>query len=158
MVQSTATDDGERKVLDDIAEYGWHCANILEGKGQPPWAFTIGLFHTWKHPELIVFGLKGNVAHEILTIVARGLAEGHRMNLSLPTEDLLHDGSCVFVEAPKSQYREHVGFARWYYQGDGFPLFQVIWPSRDGHFPWSAKASESFRSWQPVLGQLPKGA
>jgi hypothetical protein len=38
MVQSTATDDGERKVLDDIAKYGWHCLNILEENGQPPWA------------------------------------------------------------------------------------------------------------------------
>ena len=158
MVQSTATDDGERKVLDDIAKYGWHCLNILEENDQPPWAFTIGLFQTWKHPELIVFGLKRAVAHEILNIVAQGLAENRRMDLSQPTDDLLQSGGCVFVEVPQSQYHEHVGFARWYYQGNNFPLYQIVWPSRDGWFPWNAKAPESFRLWQPVLAQMPKGA
>jgi hypothetical protein len=158
MVQSTATDDGERQVLDDIAEHGWHCVNILEEEGQPPWAFTIGLFHTWNHPELIIFGLRGNVAHEILAIVARGLKEGRRIDLSLPTDDLLNNGSCLFVEVPQSQYREHVGYARWYYQWKAFPLFQVVWPSREGHFPWNPKAAESFRLWQPVLGQLREDA
>ena len=152
MVQSTATDDGERKVLDDIAKYGWHCLSILEEDGEPPWAFTIGLFQTWEHPELIIFGLKNNVAHQILSIVARGLAENRRIDLSRPSNDLLQSG-----EVPQSEYREHVGFARWYYEGNNFPLYQVVWPSREGHFPWNAKAPEGFRLWQPVLGQ-PKGA
>src|SRR5437667_10027912 len=105
MVRSTATDDGERKVLDDIAKYGWHCLNILEENGQPPWAFSIGLFQTWKHPELIVFGLKRDVAHEILNIIATGLAEHRRIDLSRPTDDLLQSGSCLFVEVPVSLSR-----------------------------------------------------
>jgi hypothetical protein len=157
MVQSIGTDDGERKVLEDIAKYGWHCLSILEEDGKPPWAFTIGLFQTWEHPELIVFGLKNNVAHQILNIVAEGLAENRRIDLARPTDDLLQNGSCVFIEVPRSEYREHVGFARWYYEGDNFPLYQVVWPSREGYFPWNARARDGFRSWQPVLGQ-PKGA
>lgn len=158
MVQSTASDEGERKVLDDIGKYGWHCLNILGEGSLPPWTFTIGLFQTWKHPELILFGLKRETAHAILNIIATGLAEDRRIDLSLPTDELIESGSCVFVEVGQSQYREHVGFARWYYQGDDFPLYQIVWPSKDGYFPWNAKASDSFRDWQPVLGQIPKGA
>ena len=157
MVQSTATDDGERKVLDDIAKYGWHCLSILEEDGEPPWAFTIGLFQTWGHPELIIFGLKSTVAHQILNVVAKGLAENRRIDLSRPSDDLLQNGSCVFVEVPDSEYRERVGFARWYYEGNNFPLYQVVWPSREGYFPWHPKAPDGFRLRQPVLGQ-PKGA
>src|SRR5437899_8586697 len=133
MVQRTATDEGERKVLGDIAEYGWHCLNVLEENGQAPWTFTIGLFETWKHPELIVFGLKRDVAHKVLNVVAVGLAEGRRIDLSKPTDELLERLSCHFVEVPKRHYHEHVGFARWYYQGNKFPLYQIVWPSREGH-------------------------
>src|SRR5262249_711689 len=130
MVRTTGTDDGERKVLADIAKHGWHCLNILEEDGLPSFAFTIGLFQTLQHPELIIFGLNRHLAHQILGIVATGLAEGRRLDLTQPTEDLLEKGSCVFVEVPRSQYREHVGFARWYYEGDGFPLAQIVYPNR----------------------------
>jgi hypothetical protein len=153
MIQRIATDPGERKVLDDIAKYGWHCVNILQDGDEPPWSFTIGLFETWKNPELIVFGLKSGVAHTILNIVAQDLAAGRKPDLSLPTDDLLNGYSCRFVEVPKSQYHEHVGFGRWYYQGNKFPLFQIVWPSKDGYFPWEACASDSFKQWQPLLGQ-----
>lgn len=153
MVQTNGTDDGERKLLDDIAKYGWHCLNILAEKDLPPWTFSVGLYTTWQHPEIIIFGLKREVAHEIVNIIATGVAAGRRLDLSLPTDELMNNGSCVFVEVPHDQYSEHVGFARWYYQGDKFPLYQIVWPSREGLFPWHERASESFRLWQPVLGQ-----
>ena len=134
MVQRIATDDGERSVLDDIAKYGWHCIYILEQDGQPPWTFTIGLFETWKHPELVIFGLKRQVAHEILNIVAVKLAKGERIDLSQPTDDLVHGASCLLVGVPEHHYRARFGFARWYYQGDGFPVYQIVWPNREGYF------------------------
>jgi len=58
---------------------------------------------------------------------------------------------------PSSQYYEHVGLCRWYYEGNGFPLYQVVWPSRSGFFPWHSRAPEAFRAAQPVLGQAASG-
>lgn len=58
---------------------------------------------------------------------------------------------------PKASYYEYVGFARWYYYGNDFPLYQIVRPSRDGHFPWHAMASEEFRRIQPVLGRARLG-
>jgi Domain of unknown function (DUF4262) len=51
-------------------------------------------------------------------------------------------------------YHDYVGFARWYYRGKPFSLYQIIWPSNDGHYPWSPHAPESFKEWQPVLGEV----
>jgi hypothetical protein len=34
--QRIGTDHGERKVLADIAEYGWHSVNVIEDDGHPP--------------------------------------------------------------------------------------------------------------------------
>jgi hypothetical protein len=158
MIKRIATDPGERKVLDDIAKYGWHCVNILEEADQPPWSFTIGLFESWKHPELVIFGLKRDIAHEILNIVAADLAAGKSPDLSRPNDDLAEGYSCMFLEVPKASYRKYVGFACWYYRGNNFPLYQIAWPSKEGAFPWEAHASDSLKKWQPVIGRVPIGA
>jgi hypothetical protein len=53
MVRSASEDRGERKVIADIAKFGWHCVHI-HGEGElVEYAFTVGLFQTYKHPELI---------------------------------------------------------------------------------------------------------
>jgi hypothetical protein len=78
------SDDAERKVLSDVKKFGWHCLNIFGEDGQPPWTFSIGFHKTWNFPELIVIGLKREVAHSTLNIVATQLAEGARARRYTP--------------------------------------------------------------------------
>lgn len=123
----------------------------------PGFAFTIGLFHSYDHPEFIIFGLPWEVAHEVLHLTVQGLKGGSIRDLSLPTDELLEGYPCVFVQVPETEYHEHVGYCRCYYEGNSFPLYQIVWPSNNGIYPWNADASEAFRSAQPVLGQSGKG-
>lgn len=37
------------------------------------------------------------------------------------------------------------------------PLYQIVSPNTDGHYPWHPHAPDSFTGWQPVLGLAPKG-
>lgn len=152
MVHKTGKDASERKVLEDIAEYGWHCVHIFAEGDLPPYAFTVGVFETYKHPELIIFGLPREVAHQVLDLAVRALRSGAITDLSLPSDELLNGYPCVFVQVPESEYFEHVGYDRWYYEGNAFPLYQIVWPSRERKFPWHPDASEEFRRVQPVLG------
>ena len=156
MVRETASDAQEKKVLDDIDTFGWHCVNVLAEEDLPGYSFSVGNYRSANHPEFIIFGLRSDVAHQILTVTLAGLNGGAIVDLSAPTDELLNGHSCVFVKVPEAQYHEHVGFCRWYYEGNGFPLYQIVWPSRDGYFPWHGEASEAFRAAQPVLG-LPHG-
>ncbi len=61
------------------------------------------------------------------------------------------------IDLTDRNYHDYVGFARWYYRRQHFPLYQIIWPSNDGHYPWSERALGSFKEWQPVLGTMPNG-
>jgi uncharacterized protein DUF4262 len=146
------SDDAERKVLADVKKYGWHSLNILEEDGQPTWTFSIGFQKTWNFPDLIIVGLKSDVAHSTLNIVARLLAEGRSLDLAAISDELFEGVSCCFVEVPKTSFREFVGTACWFYGGTDFSLYQIVWPSRDGHFPWNTAASSSYKHRQPVLG------
>ena len=61
--------------------------------------------------------------------------------------------SCCFIKVDARYYEDYVGIARWFYRGKHFPLYQIVWPSTDGHYPWCSNASKPFKEWQPVLGQ-----
>ncbi|WP_296278876.1 DUF4262 domain-containing protein [Pseudoxanthomonas sp.] len=157
MVRTVGEDKSEQKVIDDIAEHGWHCVNIVAEGEHVEYSFTIGLHQTYGHPELIIFGLPSKVSHQILAIAADAAKAGAPLDLSKPTDALLNQYSCCFAEVPFSEYREHVGYARWYYLGNNFPLYQIVWPSRSGLFPWHHQATSEFRAAQPVLGQVAGG-
>lgn len=151
MVRQVGEDASERKVLSDIAEFGWHCVHIMDEGDLVEYSFTVGLFQSYRHPELIVFGMASDIAHQILSIAAQEAKRGAPIDLSAPTDALLKDYSCCFVQVPTSEYYEHVGFARWYYQGNDFPLVQIVWPSRSGHFPWHPEADPEFKRAQPLI-------
>ena len=158
MVRIVGEDESEQRVIDDIANYGWHCVSIHPYDEHVGYAFTAGLFQSYGHPELIIFGLAPKVAHQILAIAADAAKSGAPLDLTQPTDALLSDYVCCFVEVPVDQYCEYVGYSRWYYQGNGFPLYQIVWPSRSGLYPWHEKTEPGFRRAQPVLAQLSGGA
>ena len=157
MVREVGEDKSEQKVIDDIATYGWHCVSIHPEGDDVGYAFTVGLFQSYGHPELIIFGLSPKVAHQILAIAADAAKSGAPLDLTQPTDALINGYLCCFVEVPLTEYYEHVGYCRWYYQGNGFPLYQVVWPSRDGLFPWHDQATSGFKAAQPVLAPVPCG-
>jgi hypothetical protein len=157
MVREVGEDASEQQVIDDVATYGWHCVNIHPEDEHAGYAFTVGLFKSYGHPELIIFGLPGKVAHQILAIAADAAKSGNPIDLTRPSDELLNDYSCCFGEVPRSQYYEHVGYCRWYYQGDDFPLYQVVWPSRAGLYPWDPEVSPDFKGAQPVIARVPGG-
>ena len=95
-------------------------------------------------------------AQHTLNTVAIGPAENRRLDLATTTVDLRPGTPCCFVEVSPRYYHDYVGFARLVLRGKHFPLYQIIWPSNDGYYPWSPGASEPFKVWQPVLGEAPK--
>ena len=158
MPRTTPTDEGEEKLLADVGKYGWHCMHVLAEAELVEFSYTIGLFHSYGYPELLIYGLPKQVAHAMLTIAADAAASRTPIDIGAPTDALLEGFPCVFVPVPLHEYREHFGFALWYYEGVEFPVQQVIWPSKAGRFPWHAEATASFRLAQPVLAQRDGGA
>lgn len=52
-----AKDEHERKALADVQQHGWHVLKVMEDNEGPAFAYTVGLYHSFGHPELIVVGL-----------------------------------------------------------------------------------------------------
>jgi hypothetical protein len=152
MPRIEATNDYERRLLDNVKVHGWQCTSVGAGDDEPCFSYTIGLFKSFSFPELMIVGLSSVASHSILTIAANAAREGKPLNVEEPTDALVEGYSCVFVKVPESKYADYVSSASWYYNGYDFPLYQVVLPSKAALFPWHPRAGEEFRSAQPVIG------
>jgi hypothetical protein len=67
----------EQKVLRDVEGHGWSVMNIREQDGAPGWAFTIGLFENYRHPEVAIFGMQPESRHKILNWIGDNARDGN---------------------------------------------------------------------------------
>ena len=87
-----------------------------------------------------------------------GLKSGKIFDRALTTSELLNDYTCVLVEVPKSSYREHVGFCRWYYQGNTSRSIRLYGPLKTEIFHGILSPVKKSHKIQPVFGVSNKGA
>jgi hypothetical protein len=150
--QRLSHDDLNRIVINNVNEFGWHCVNVIEDDNHPPWSYTIGLYETWEHPELIVIGRSRATSHALLKTLADNIELNSPPGVTNPDGHLILGMKCHFLQVDPRYHSDYVGFALWYYRKRRFPLYQIVWPDPDGVYPWDEKASNSFKEWQPVLG------
>jgi len=152
----TATDKAEQKALDDVTEYGLHIIHVAEDEIGPCFTYSIGLFENYLHPEVIIIGLKQEVAHATLNNLAYDIKRGKTYTAGEFHEGAVDNFLCYFGDVPKSNYREYVGWARWFYGGDEIPLIQCVYPTVTGVFPWNKNFPEEARWFCQLLTEAPK--
>jgi len=144
-------DATEQKALDDILEHGCHVLHVLEEASLPPFSYTIGIYKTSGVPEVVLIGLKQEIAHWVVNEYNRRVRAGEMFRAGETHIGFLDGFSVTFREIDKTQYAEYLGWGRWLYRGDDFPALQMVWPSKTGHWPWDDQASSWYRSRQPML-------
>jgi hypothetical protein len=146
-------DDADRKLLSDIAEHGWLVLKVFEEEGEPAFAFSTGLFHSYRHPEILMIGLPPDVAHRIINIIGGEARDGKQFEADRLYDNILEGYDCAFVQVSKARYKKYLGTAVWFYGGEDFPTLQCVWPDRNGCFPWDVEAPEAFCLRQPILAE-----
>jgi hypothetical protein len=90
------------------------------GGGFPGWSYTVGLSDILTCPELIVIGLKENVAHSLLNECARRLQSGVRLEKGKRESGLLSNVESEFRGVERRCLRHTMGYAVWFYGGRQF--------------------------------------
>jgi len=151
-----AKDESEQKVLDDIREFGQHVLAVAEDDEGPGFVYSIGLFENYAHPEIIIIGLRQELAHLLINNIAFDIKEGKTFTPGEFHEGVLDDFLCYFAAVHPEHYRDFVGWARWYYGGDDFPLVQCIYPTTNGVFPWEKDFPENSKWSCQMLASPPR--
>jgi hypothetical protein len=142
----------QQKIKADIKKHGHHIIHVLDEGEQPNFSYTIGLFETYQLPEIIIIGLKQDLQQVLLNNLAYDYKQGIRFVSGKLYGDILDDYQCLLLEVDKKHYEEYFGLAMDHYQGENFPVMQLIWPTPSNLYPFDPKAPEGFKKWQPVLG------
>ncbi len=145
----------DRKTISDVEEYGWHVGAIPADDEEPSFAFSVGLFKTFGHPEVILFGLGIEAMQGIINVIGEEVRQGRRFSEGEAASGIIEGFDVRFCEVSRDHYSEYLGTASWYYKSTDYPALQCVWPDRLGRFPWDDDFPESLRAIQPVLAQLP---
>ena len=145
----------DQDVQDNIDKFGLTVRYVFSTTGDlPSFSYSIGLFKSYGHPEIIMIGLKEQLGHTLINNMAFDIKKGGIFTPFIYQPDILDDFNCYFIEVAKGNYDEYVGGCQRYYAGDEFPLLQCIYPTVKGIYPWEDEWPEDIKNLQPILGPL----
>lgn len=130
-------EEDEQRFAEIIREHGWFHTAVLEDDEGPGFSYSTGFGVGPGHPELIVFGWKHETASSILWDIYRAVAAGETLQVGVAT-DAYTSLPIVPLLVDPGQYREYLGWNRWFYGNDDFACLQLVWPDRAGLFPWQS--------------------
>ena len=148
----------DAKVISDIQEHGWHVVKVFSKSGGQDFAYSIGLYESFRHPEILVVGLGLDTMHQIINNIGADVKTGKTFQSGSQYADILDNYDCAFREVLKNYYASLFGWGMSHYKGTEFPAVQCVWPNRDHQFPWDADSDSSFREAQPTYDRPPTGS
>jgi hypothetical protein len=144
-------DEKDVTLLETLEKWGWFVTKVGAGDGEPAFAYSMGLYENFHHPEIVIFGLDLEVMHRLINDVGARIREGQKFEDRQMYGDLLQSYSCAFRRVNPTHYNGLLNFAIWYYESLHFPVLQLIWPDKAGLFPWDLGFDEGFSKDQPSL-------
>ncbi|MFJ2030794.1 DUF4262 domain-containing protein [Streptosporangium sp. NPDC087985] len=144
-------DEIDRSTMRHVRERGWGVIMVPEDEDGPGWAFTVGLWHTFRSPEAAMFGLRVDVMKNCLNTLADEVAAGRHLVDGQERDDVIRDYPVVARTVDTSWYRSLFGMALHFYQEPPLPFMEIVWPDAGGRFPWDADAAPKLRELQPAL-------
>ncbi len=151
MPRNKAENEFEQSLLDNIRQFGWHCNAVGSTDEGPGFAYTVGVFESYSHAELITFGLPPQDAHRMFSKIIELAKEG-RLTVEDRESGLHAIGEAWrFLPLSRNQVEDVALSTLWYYDEDDSPIWQVVWPDADGRFPWETPNAND----QPLLGESP---
>lgn len=144
-------DPQEARFVSKVREHGWFRTSVLAEGDEPGFSYTTGFWRSVRAPELIVFSLQSQTAHDVLWDVYRSIPQGKSPRVGERLSGVFENVDAVFLPVAKSVYPDYFGWSRWFYGGDDWPCLQLVWPDADGAFPWESGSDGSFPTDQPNL-------
>lgn len=143
------------KMRRDIAQEGFFVMAVFGSDTTPAFTYTIGLTETFKHPELLIFGLPVEYSHHVMndavSRIKRGAVYGdgdlikNVLVLPLAVRSVSMEKADEYTVQLFNYYRHQLTAPR---------VVQLVLPDTKGRFPWHADFEEHLRTMQPALWEM----
>ncbi len=138
------------EIVTNIKKYDCHVVMVI-GDHLPGFAYSIGLYESFGHPEIICFGMNLNLMGELINETANWIRKDRKIEEYLSYSDFLENVDVKFLPVKKSFYDDYLAFGINYYNGDNFPVMQLVWPDKENKFPWEEDFYKKWKFSQPLL-------
>ncbi|UOQ52138.1 DUF4262 domain-containing protein [Hymenobacter cellulosivorans] len=118
----------------NIKKHRWLVFSVV-GDTQPLYSYTVGLFETFGHPEVVLSGLDIDLAQDLLNDIGNTVAQGLVREPDGLYDDVLDNYPCLFKAVPVTAYEQYFGRALVFYGDSTFPVLQCLWPDAQSRFP-----------------------
>jgi hypothetical protein len=146
-----------REFLADIEQNGIQIVYDEDESAQSSRAFTLGLWHTQKQPEIVVLGLPEELAERVLELVIDDVEDGVFCAADQKREGLVHGYPVWFGRVTRAQVQALLPEIVHTYGSADVPVLQLVYPDKQGRWPWDEGVRDGFRDTQPVLARLGDG-
>jgi len=145
--------NADQQFLANIETHGWVVTKVFRRDGEtgPDWAYSTGLFHSYSHAEIVIFGLDLDNMHTIVNNIGSEVKAGSHFESGNEYQGILARYGCQFRLVDTRYYRDYFGCSIWFYEADPFPVLQCFWPDREGYYPWDPKCDSGVAVLQPLL-------
>lgn len=144
-------DESDLKLIENIEKFGCQVMHISEESELPPFAYSVGIQRTSGAPEVIVIGLKREMAHFVVNEYNRRVRDGEKFTIGERYAGFIDNFEMQVAAVHRSHYKEYFGYSLWFYEGPLFDVVHLVYPNTLGAWPWDPEASDWFRAWQPLL-------
>jgi Domain of unknown function (DUF4262) len=149
--------EDEHSCIDDnrtashIKEFGLSVIMLEATDYLPSFAYSVGLWQKYEHPEIICFGLPTKTMHPIINDVAEIVKKGQMIETGKIYDQIFQNNRAEFISVDKRNIGDYFAMAINYYTNYDFPALQLIWTDRNDRFPWDADFEKEFVYKQPLL-------
>ena len=122
-------------ILSQVSANGWAVPGVLGSTAALPWAYSIGLWATFGHPDLAAFGRPLNQLAVIVKSLCLRIADDEVVSAGDEVDDVCP--TRLAIRAIHDSWR----MTPLFHASDQFhgyirpPIYQVAWADADGNFP-----------------------
>jgi len=135
----------------NIDKFGLQVIMVSGAGYSPSFAYSIGLFETYRHPEIICFGLPDKLGLEIINDVADLIKNGEIIKPYTNYNNIFKRSRAEFLPVDERNIDYYFKAALNHYDKIKFSGLQLVWTDRNDKFPWEDNFEEKFLHDQPLL-------
>jgi Domain of unknown function (DUF4262) len=144
-------DARDRQTAQFVRDYGWNVTGVAADEQTPGWAYSIGLWHTLGSPEVVVFGLSIEPMMGMVNIVGDQIRDGQALQPDQRRAGVIEGFEVIVRPVHPDWYGDFFGAAIDFYQEPPLPIVQLVWPDKQGRYPWDTGAHAALFEQQPML-------
>jgi Domain of unknown function (DUF4262) len=135
----------------NIEKFGLQVILVTSSGYLPSFGYSVGLWETYQHPEIICFGLPTTLTHAIINDVAEIIKNRERIQVNKPYTDIFKNSRAEFITVAPDNIEDYFNTAIIHFDTNDFPAIQLVWTDRNDKFPWEEDFEEEFIYDQPLL-------